>query len=136
MLHRRHPFPVISRRQFVRQVPSIKRRFLYNQDYARAGLDDISRGWSKEGILQLTCNETRTCYFENLGHGKFVKHVLPVEAQIAPVNSILCEDFDHDGYKDILRRQYFLFKNLVPSEIIQNIYFNIFSEMLFAKNLF
>jgi hypothetical protein len=99
---KRRLFPAISRRQFVRQVPSIKRRFLYNQDYARAGLDDIFRGWSKEGILQLTCNETRTCYFENQGHGKFVKHVLPVEAQFAPVNTILCEDFDHDGYKDIL----------------------------------
>jgi len=50
----------------------------------------------------LTCNETRSCWFENLGHGKFVKHVLPVEAQFAPVNSIVCADLDHDGVPDLV----------------------------------
>jgi len=31
-----------------------------------------------------------------------VKHVLPIEAQFAPVNSILCNDFDNDGHLDLL----------------------------------
>ena len=59
-------------------------------------------GKSKANILQLRCDETRTCYFENAGNGKFIKHPLPVEAQFAPVNAIICDDLDNDGYKDIL----------------------------------
>jgi len=41
-------------------------------------------------------------YFENTGNGKFVKHPLPAEAQFAPVNAILCDDLDNDGFKDLL----------------------------------
>ena len=48
------------------------------------------------------CNETRSCYFENTGNGKFVKHVLPIEAQFSPVNAIICDDLDNDGFKDLL----------------------------------
>ena len=44
----------------------------------------------------------RSCLFENLGNGKFVKHPLPLEAQFAPVNAIVCDDVDTDGIKDLL----------------------------------
>jgi hypothetical protein len=50
----------------------------------------------------LSCDETRSCWFENLGNGKFKKHVLPVEAQFAPINSIICSDVDGDEYKDLI----------------------------------
>ena len=54
-------------------------------------------------ILQiLTCNETRSCWLENKDDGKFEMHVLPMEAQFAPVNAIVCADMDGDGIKDIL----------------------------------
>jgi hypothetical protein len=95
-------YPSISRGVLAGQVPSIKKKFLLNKDYAHATADDIFQGKGKEGLLKLHCNETRTCYFENTGNGKFVKHVLPVEAQFAPVNAIICEDLDDDGYKDLL----------------------------------
>jgi hypothetical protein len=52
--------------------------------------------------ITLNCNELHTCWFENLGHGKFRKHVLPVEAQFAPVNAILARDLDGDGKLDLL----------------------------------
>jgi hypothetical protein len=52
--------------------------------------------------MRFSCDETRSCYFENMGNGKFVKHVLPMEAQFAPVNAIICDDFDKDGFKDLL----------------------------------
>jgi enediyne biosynthesis protein E4 len=41
-------------------------------------------------------------YFENTGNGKFVEHPLPIEAQFAPVNAIICYDLDNDGFKDLL----------------------------------
>ncbi len=93
-------FPAINRNQFADQVPAIKKKFLLNKEYALASIDAIFKG--REDPIKLTCDETRSCYFENTGNGKFIKHVLPIEAQFAPVNAIICDDFDNDGVKDLL----------------------------------
>lgn len=95
-------YPAVNRGQLAKQLPAIKKRFLYNKDFALADANAIFKGWSREGMLSLTCTETRSCWFENKGHGKYVKHPLPAEAQFAPINAILCDDLDHDGYMDML----------------------------------
>lgn len=97
----RRSYPAISRNLLAEQVPGIKKRFLLYKDYARATYDEIFKG-KKESVLKLYCDETRTCFFENLGNGRFKKNVLPIESQFSPVNAIVCEDFDHDGIKDLL----------------------------------
>jgi hypothetical protein len=94
--------PAISRGQFAEQVPFIKKKFLYNHDYAQASFDDIYDEKAKGKMVTYSCDETRSCYFENIGNGKFIKHVLPQEAQFAPVNAIICEDLDNDGIRDLL----------------------------------
>jgi len=99
---KRKLFPGISRSQLSDQVPAIKKQFLLNKDYAHASFNEIFRGKAKNDLLKLYCDETRSCYFENLGNGKFIKHPLPVEAQFAPVNAIICDDLDKDGFKDLL----------------------------------
>ena len=71
-------------------------------DYARATHDEIFRGKAKDKILELQCEETRSCFLENTGNGKFSKRPLPVEVQFAPVNAIICDDLDNDGTKDLL----------------------------------
>ena len=99
---RRHSFPAISRGRLAEQVPAIKKQFLLNEDYSHATFSEIFKGKATENILRLYCDETRSCYFENMGNGKFIKHPLPVEAQFAPVNAIICDDLDNDGFKDLL----------------------------------
>jgi hypothetical protein len=94
-------YPAISRAAFSEQVPAIKKRFLYAKDYAKATFNEIFPG-NTDGLLSLSCHETCSCWFENLGNGKFKKHELPLEAQFAPVNSIICNDIDGDGYKDLI----------------------------------
>jgi len=98
----RRSFPAIGRSLFAEQVPAIKKKFLHYKDYAQASYNDIFKGKQKGSILKLQCNETRSCWFENIGNGKFIKHPLPVEAQFAPVNAIICNDINNDGYKDLL----------------------------------
>lgn len=98
---RKKLYPGISRALLAEQVPLLKKRFLLTKDYATASVDEIFQD-KKEGLQHLTCSETRSCYFENLGGGKFQKHVLPVEAQFAPVNTIVCDDFDGDGWPDLV----------------------------------
>ncbi|MDP4247146.1 MAG: VCBS repeat-containing protein [Bacteroidota bacterium] len=99
---KRHSYPAFSRAQLADQVPVIKKRFLRYKDYAQSGFDELFKGKAKDAIRSYTCEETRSCWFENMGHGKFVKHALPMEAQFAPVNAILCDDLDNDGYPDLL----------------------------------
>ncbi len=98
----KHSYPAISRSRFADQVPAIKKQFLLNEDYAHATYEEIFKGKAPEKILQLHCEETRTCFFENTGKGQFIKHALPTAAQFAPVNAIICDDLDNDGYKDLL----------------------------------
>jgi len=43
-----------------------------------------------------------SCYMENTGNGVFKVMPLPVPAQISSVNSIVSEDFDNDGHKDLV----------------------------------
>jgi hypothetical protein len=95
-------FPSISRTQLSEQVPAVKKQFLYNKQYAVATADDIFKGKAKDNKVTLTCTETRSCYLENLGNGKFAKHPLPIAAQFAPVNAIICDDIDGDGKMDIV----------------------------------
>jgi hypothetical protein len=95
-------YPGINRRQFADQVPAIKKQFLHHALYAQATVDDIFKGKKKDSLLRLTCTETRSCWLENVGGGKFVKHALPPAAQFAPVNAILSDDLDGDGITDLL----------------------------------
>ncbi len=94
--------PALSRSHFSEQVPLIKKKYLRHSDYAAATHTDIFKGVDPSGIKKFVCKETRTCFFENVGGGKFVKHGLPQEAQFAPVNAILCTDMDGDGIKDLI----------------------------------
>ena len=93
-------YPSVSKDQLAGQVPAIKKQFLLNKDFAKATAAKIYGNDNK--TLVLTCDETQTCWIENTGNGKFIKHVLPKEAQFAPVNALLCADIDNDGIKDIL----------------------------------
>ena len=98
---KKHLYPAVNKSQLAEQVPTIKKQFLYNKDYALATVNDVFKGKAKDR-LELTCAETRSCYFENKGDGKFVKHALPMAAQFAPVNTIVAEDIDNDGHTDLV----------------------------------
>ena len=88
--------------QLARQMPSFKKRFLRNTDFAAADLTQLLPDDMLKDAIKLDCNELHTCWFENLGNGKYMKHILPAEAQFAPVNAILVHDLDGDGKLDLL----------------------------------
>jgi enediyne biosynthesis protein E4 len=97
----RHLYPAIDRNQFAGQVPSIKKKYEQHAAYSKEKMEDIIKG-EEEDMLELICEETRTCWLENKGNGKFEMHALPTEAQLSPVNSILCTDVDGDRKLDII----------------------------------
>ena len=66
---KRKMYPSINLDQLAGQVPPIKKKFLFHKDFAKATAEDIFQ--SDKDLKILTCNETRTCWFENMGHGKY-----------------------------------------------------------------
>jgi len=95
-------FPAIDQTEFSQEVPTIKKRYLLNADYAKVTIADLFKGMDTKGILELRCDTTGTMWMENLGANRFRARALPIEAQFAPVNTILIRDFTGDGINDLL----------------------------------
>ncbi|MGB3145281.1 MAG: VCBS repeat-containing protein, partial [Maribacter sp.] len=93
--------PVHSRDNVINQLPSLKKQFFSYEKYSTVGFTELLniKDLSKETLQAATFE---SCYAENLGNGKFKIHPLPMECQLAPINDFLIQDYDNDGYEDVL----------------------------------
>jgi hypothetical protein len=92
--------PFVSRDQLVKQVPSLKKKFLKYSDYGRVSVDDIILPESKPVYLKAT--EFASLYLENAGSTHFNIRKLPMEAQLSSVQAMIAGDVDGDGIQDLL----------------------------------
>ena len=95
-------FPAFDRNVLAEQVPAIKKKYLLHQDYAKVTMQQLMDDYGADGWDALKCETTSSVWIENLGNGKFTAHALPVEAQFAPINSIVASDVDGDGNIDLI----------------------------------
>ena len=95
-------FPAIDRTQFAEEVLTIKKKYLLNVDYAKVNMKQLLNDINPKDMIVLKCETNTSVWIENLGNGIFTSHSLPVEAQFAPVNAIVSNDFDYDGNIDLL----------------------------------
>jgi len=94
-------YPMAQKENIVKQIPSLKKRFLFAKDWAVATIEDV---WSKKELndaLHLVAYELETCWWENQG-GKFVRRSLPRPAQASVIQGIVVEDLNGDGHPDLL----------------------------------
>ena len=84
------------------QSPMFRRKFDRYKYFALSTESSFFTEEEKKEVLVLTGNYDRTAWVENLGNGKFQLHELPVMAQIAPVNGLVTDDINGDGFTDIL----------------------------------
>ncbi len=115
--------PAINLAQFAEQVPSVRKKFIYNSSYSKAGIKDILDNEKAENVLESV--ELKSCWFENKGRGKYEKHYLPIEAQFAPLNSVVCSDFNNDAVPDIL-----VAGNEYQADVMSGRYDALFSQLL------
>ena len=94
-------YPVALRDEFVKQMPSFKKKYLHYRDYGQATVNDIF-GSDLANAQNFNAKTLATTYFENLGNGKFTAKVLPIEAQVSPVFDIAITDFNNDNIKDLI----------------------------------
>jgi hypothetical protein len=93
--------PTRGRQCSSEQMPFIKDKFPTFKDFANAGVEDILGKENLEAALKLEVTTFESLVLINNG-GSFSASHLPNEAQIAPINGIICDDFDQDGNKDLL----------------------------------
>lgn len=95
-------FPIRGKMCSSEQMPFIKNKFPTFTSFAEANLIDIYGASSLEKALHLTAKEFRSSIIRNNGKGKFTIEPLPSEAQYSVVNGIAYDDFNGDGFIDII----------------------------------
>jgi hypothetical protein len=94
-------FPFMHKETLVKQIPALKKRFLYAHTYAQSTIEDI---WTKKELgeaLHLVAYDLQSCWWENQG-GKMVRHNLPAQAQTSAIQGIAIEDVNGDGTLDLI----------------------------------
>lgn len=94
-------YPLPLRDVMIKQMPILKKKFVFYKDYGKATIHDVFSKNELEASQKFVAKTFSTTWFENK-NGKFIAHELPVSAQMAPVNSIAISDFNSDGNMDIL----------------------------------
>jgi len=95
-------YPVHSRDDLVRQVPTLKKKFPDYTSYATATISKILSPQQKSRAYSVKVFELASSILINQGNGKFKLVPLPALAQVAPIYGILISDFDKDGNLDVV----------------------------------
>ena len=94
--------PFHGREDLIKQFIQTRMRFQKYADFANATFDNLLTEEERKKALQLDINYCQSVYIENTGNGTFKTKPLPILAQIAPINGMIVEDFDTDGFLDVL----------------------------------
>jgi hypothetical protein len=95
-------YPVRGKMCSTQQMPFISDKFPSFAGFAEANIIDIYGSSNLSEALHLEVQEFRSVIIRNNSKGNFKLEPLPLEAQYAPINGIVCHDFDNDGYQDII----------------------------------
>lgn len=90
------------RQDIVKQIPSLKKKFIYYADYADKGIDDIFDESQMKNVEVLTSKVCASSLLVNLGVGNFELRELPADAQVGPVYDATTLDVNKDGQMDVL----------------------------------
>ena len=94
--------PFASKDELAKQMPYLNKKFLSYSDFALASISELFGQNSLNKADKKQVYELQSCWFRNDGSGNFTKQPLPTIAQISSINDIIAEDFNSDGFKDLL----------------------------------
>jgi hypothetical protein len=84
------------------QSTLFRRKYERYKSYALSTENDLFTEKEKEGALVLTGNYDQSAFLKNMGNGTFEVYALPIEAQVAPVNGMVSQDVNNDGFLDVV----------------------------------
>lgn len=97
----RQEFPVAVRDDVIKQMISMRAKFLNYKSFANASMDKLLTKEELQGSIILKATNFSSAYCRNEGAGKFTLTPLPFNAQLSALNGIVADDFDGDGNLDL-----------------------------------
>ncbi|HTJ48961.1 MAG TPA: VCBS repeat-containing protein [Cyclobacteriaceae bacterium] len=122
-------YPFTSLDQLTKQIPSLRKQLLYYRTFATITAPELLNLFPVKSYSTLRCKISATSFIENRGNGKFKISPLPMEAQVAPVNGIVAEDFNQDGLLDIA-----MIGNKYNQEVVSGRFDSSYGLVLFNKS--
>lgn len=95
-------YPLASKDQFVNNIPSLQAKYPAYADFAGETIEDIFDPEQLKASEIRKAVEFASVVLMNNGDETFTKKMLPIEAQFSPIYAILVDDFDSDGFQDLL----------------------------------
>src|SRR5262249_28774146 len=83
------------------EIYPMRKKFTSYKSYADATMKDVFTEEELKDAGKLSATHLATTYFENV-NGHFKERPLPVQAQFSPVYKIIVQDWNKDGYDDLL----------------------------------
>jgi hypothetical protein len=94
--------PFANKAELEKQMPGLKKKFLYAEDFAKAEVDQIIERAKLNSSKVYSAETFSNVLLINEGKMKFTLHPLPAEAQFTAYKDALIFDVDGDGWKDVL----------------------------------
>lgn len=94
--------PVFLKHDMEEQIPSLKKKNLKHEDYAKRSIQDLFSPEALSASIQKQINYAPSCIAINNGKGDFIIKQLSADVQFSCVNSIICKDVNNDGFVDIV----------------------------------
>jgi hypothetical protein len=94
------PYPFAGKLDMTAQVPSLKKKALKFEDYAKLTYETMFTEGERKGAVEHKANWLQTAVLWNDG-AAFRLEALPMEAQVSPVFGIAVDDLNGDGKQDI-----------------------------------
>ncbi|MCW3118531.1 MAG: fg-gap repeat protein [Chitinophagaceae bacterium] len=93
--------PFATKAELEKQIPILKRKFLYAQDFAKASLEELFTTGKIEDAKVLSANYFSNALLLNKGDLQFDIQPLPWEAQLTSYRDAVIVDVNDDGLPDI-----------------------------------
>jgi hypothetical protein len=94
--------PFANKAELERQMPALKKKFLYAADFAKASMTDIFGKDMLNNAQVLTADEFRHAWLINEGQGRFRMESMPYAVQFSPLRDAAFFDYDRDGRTDLI----------------------------------
>jgi ASPIC and UnbV. len=94
--------PFANKDELQKQIPILKKKFLYAQDFAKATMEDIFNADKLKNSQTLTANYLSNAILINKGNLQFETIAMPWEAQLSSYRSATVIDANKDSLPDIL----------------------------------
>jgi hypothetical protein len=94
--------PFFGMDELAEQLPAIKKLYPTYKSFAQSTFQEMFNRDELLGAGRWQVQTFESIWLENLGDSNYIVKSLPMEAQVSPIYSFCVDDFDGDGFPDVL----------------------------------